>query len=187
MIIAGIDYSLRCPAVCVFDGDTWSWDNLCFYYLTEKSTKTGVFMKCINGERLEDWNQDMERYCSIADWTSEIVLGCDEVALEGYSMGSRGKVFNIAENTGVLKYKLFEYGIPLSVYPPTTVKKFATGKGNAKKEQMYDSFVKETKKQIMYALSPKAKKVGNPVSDIVDSYYICKMLFNEITERGAPK
>jgi Holliday junction resolvasome RuvABC endonuclease subunit len=102
-------------------------------------------------------------------------------------MGSKGKVFNIAENTGVLKYKLFRSGIPLSIYPPSSVKKFATDKGNAKKEDMYKSFVKETKKQIMYALSPKAKKVSNPVSDVVDSYYICKMLYKEISERRYSK
>ncbi len=47
--------------------------------------------------------------------------------LEGYSFGSKGKVFHIAENTGILKYKIHNMGVPLEVIPPTTVKKFATG------------------------------------------------------------
>ena len=36
------------------------------------------------------------------------VIGCEQIAIEGYSMGSKGKVFNIAENTGVLKYKIYK-------------------------------------------------------------------------------
>ena len=34
-------------------------------------------------------------------------MGCEQIAIEGYSMGSKGKVFHIAENTGVLKYKIY--------------------------------------------------------------------------------
>ena len=61
-------------------------------------------------------------------------------------------------------------------YPPTVIKKFATGKGNANKEQMYDAFVGEllTPTDLKERLTPKAKKVINPISDIVDSYFIAK-------------
>ena len=39
---------------------------------------------------------------------------------------------------------------------------------------MYENFCKETKTNINLTLSPKSDKIGNPTSDIVDSYYICK-------------
>lgn len=187
MNIAGIDYSLRSPAICCLHGSKWEWKNLSFYFLTDQNSKAKIFLDNIHGERLCAWNHDAERYCSIADWAQEKVLGCQEVSLEGYSYGSSGKVFHIAENTGILKYKMYKGGIPVTVYSPSLIKKFATTKGNADKTQMYEAFVEETNKQIMYPIMPKAKKVGNPVSDVVDAYYICKKLFYEISERDLMK
>jgi len=187
MNIAGIDYSLRSPAICCLNGKKWQWSNLTFYFLTTQNSKAKTFLDNIHGERLCAWDHDAERYCSIADWAQEKIMGSQEVSLEGYAYGGNGKVFNIAENTGILKYKMYKDGIPLTIYSPAEIKKFATDKGNADKRQMYESFVRETKKQIMYPIMPKAKKIGNPVSDIVDSYYICKKLFYEIVERKLMK
>ena len=99
-------------------------------------------------------------------------------------MGSRGKVFNIAENTGVLKYKIYNLGIPLEIVPPTTVKKFATGKGNSDKDQMHQAFMQDTGIDLKYKITPDKTKVSNPVSDIVDSYYICKFLYDKIIENS---
>ena len=46
-----------------------------------------------------------------------------------------GRVFHIAENTGVLKYKLWKAGKPLEVIPPTTIKQFATGEATHQKKR----------------------------------------------------
>jgi len=110
------------------------------------------------------------------------VSECDQISIEGYSMGSKGKVFNIAENTGVLKYKIHNLGIPLEVIPPTTLKKYATTKGNSDKGMMHNSFMKETGINLKKEITPDKGKVDNPVSDIVDSYYICKYLYDKIIE-----
>ena len=48
---------------------------------------------------------------------------------------------------------------------------------------MYKSFAKETKTDLMKRITPKKKDVSNPVSDIVDSYYICKLLYEELNTR----
>ena len=53
------------------------------------------------------------------------------------------------------------------------VKKGATGKGNADKDKMYEAFVNETKIDLKKIFD--TEKVGNPISDIVDSYYIMKV------------
>lgn len=59
------------------------------------------------------------------------------VVLEGYAMGIRsGRLFDIGELGGVLKLCIWERGLPLLVIPPTNLKKFTTGKGNAKKPDM---------------------------------------------------
>ena len=183
MIIAGIDYSLRSPCVCVFTGtkkETFSFSRCTFHFLTDTKKYATFFLKNIYGERFQDWNQDFQRYKSIADWTMDKVMGCEQIAIEGYSMGSKGKVFHIAENTGVLKYKIYNSGIPLEVIPPTTVKKFATGKGNADKQQMHSAFIRSNGIDLKRMISPDQKDISNPVSDIIDSYYICKHLYDKV-------
>jgi hypothetical protein len=39
---------------------------------------------------------------------------------------------------------------------------------------MYETFLEETNIDLQNRLSPKSIKISNPVSDIVDSYYICQ-------------
>jgi crossover junction endodeoxyribonuclease RuvC len=56
------------------------------------------------------------------------------VAIEGYSFGSKGAAFNIGEHGGVLRLALFKHAPSWSVVPPQTLKKFATGSGGADKE-----------------------------------------------------
>ena len=182
MIIAGIDYSLTSPAICVLNGKKWKWENLTFHFLTDKPTKAKTFLDTIHGQRLSEWSADEERYCSIADWAREIVLDCEEVSLEGYSYGSKGKVFHIAENTGVLKYKLYQMSIPTGVVSPTHVKKLATGKGNANKQAMHDAFFAETGMNLKGLMTPDKKEISSPVTDIVDSYYICKYLSQTLNQ-----
>ena len=55
---------------------------------------------------------------------------------------------------------------------------FASGKGNAKKEMMYESFISDGGRNLQDEFEIKSEKVGNPVSDIVDSFYICKFLLD---------
>ena len=169
MVIAGIDYSLCGPAVCLYNNDDalpWDHNRCSFYFLTENKKQSEIRTMNIYGERLTDWNSDQERYESIADWAIDIVMGCSHVALEGYAYSASGRVFHIAENTGILKYKLYHLGIPVTIIPPTEVKKFAAGKGNADKTQMYDAFVWETGMHLKAVLSPNRKEIGSPVSDL---------------------
>ena len=99
----------------------------------------------------------------------------DKVFLEGYSYGSTGKVFHIAENTGVLKYLMWDEELNFEIIPPTVIKKFATGKGNANKEKMYEAFCTENPNlDLRSQLTPRSSNVISPVSDIVDAYFIAK-------------
>lgn len=179
--IAGIDYSLCGPCICVFEGGgRFTFDDCCFYFLTDTKKYAKAFMGNIHGEMFSEWNVDMERYQSIADWAVDILKGMHQVSLEGYAYSATGKVFHIAENTGVLKYKLFQEGIPVTIVPPTEVKKFGSGKGNADKQMMHDAFVKETGINLKSLMTPDKKDVGSPVSDIIDSYYICKKMHTDL-------
>jgi len=96
--------------------------------------------------------------------------------IEDYSFGSKGRVFNLAENCGLLKHKLYTGGYKFSTVAPTVIKKFATGKGNANKEVMYESFLRETGLNLNAVLSPRSTKIGSPVNDIVDAWYIANYI-----------
>lgn len=182
MIVAGIDYSLTCPCVCISRDKTFS--NSYFYFLTDRKTVVGKVHNIL-GEQHEEYLTDQERYENIASWVLTILSSLDKnnlvIMIEDYSFGSKGKVFNLAENCGLLKYLLYKNGYRFFTVPPTVVKKFATGKGNATKEKMYDAFVKDTFVDLHTIISPTTK-LGSPTTDIVDAWYIARYMFEKSEE-----
>jgi hypothetical protein len=92
--------------------------------------------------------------------------------LEDYAYGAKGRVFNIGENTGVLKLLLANNAV--QVVSPTAVKKFATGKGNATKDQMVAQFLRETRIDFMRDLYGNKGSLRSPVPDLVDAYYLAR-------------
>ena len=184
MNIAGIDYSLRGPAICIFAGegeDSFSFKKCIFYFLSDIKRHDRMYYKNIFGGSFQIFAEESERYDSISSWALEKIQAVDRVALEGYSFGSQSnRLFQIAENAAILKYKCYQNSLPLDIIPPSQIKKFATGKGNANKEAMYESFLKDAGVDIRKEITPSASKIINPVSDIVDSYYICKYLYTKL-------
>jgi Holliday junction resolvasome RuvABC endonuclease subunit len=168
--IVGIDYSLTSPAICIDNG------SLMFFYLTSKKKYVGMMSEEIFGYEHKEWIDPIQRFKYISDFALDIIepLLEPQVYIEGYSFGSKGRgVFQIAENCGILKYRLQEKNIPYDTVVPSVVKKGATGKGNADKDKMYEAFIDETKIDLKKIFD--TEKVNNPVSDIVDSYYIKKV------------
>ena len=186
--ICGIDYSLTSPALCVFIGNSpseFNYKNCQFYFLTQSEKYAKQFPPNILGSipkryasngQPEMVGHPCQRYENISNWVLNIlnVFTIDKVYLEDYSYGSKGRVFHIAENAGILKYKLWVSGRTVMDVPPTVVKKFATERGNATKEMMYEQFSQDTNMDLMKLVTPDKTVLSNPVTDIVDSYYICK-------------
>jgi Holliday junction resolvasome RuvABC endonuclease subunit len=173
MKVAGVDYSMSCPAITVITDSDTDFRNCQVYYMLDSNKYTGKFGN-LTGVLPPSHKVQIERFLHISEWAINILKGCDFVGMEDYAMGAKGKVFHIAENTGLLKYFCYKNKIPLELFAPTAVKKFATGKGNADKQKMYDHFLKETNVDLVKELSYE-KQLGNPVTDIVDSYYIARM------------
>lgn len=184
-MIVGIDYSMTSPAICTCVGE-FKYENCKFLFVTQTKKYAQPFNDQIEGLPLFEYKDNIERFARLADMSYEFIFnnwpedeGSSDVkiGLEGYAMGAKGQVFNIGENTGVLKHRLSyteDWGI--DVHAPSAIKKFATGKGNAKKEDMYASFVEETGVDLSIILDQSVDpKVNSPISDIVDAYYIAKL------------
>lgn len=63
--------------------------------------------------------------------------GPSVIAVEGYSMGSKGRVFDIGEWGGIAKLDLYERGDSVVLLvPPSSLKMFVTGSGNAGKAEV---------------------------------------------------
>ena len=176
--IVGIDYSLNSPAICIAD-DNFDFNKCSFHFLTSKKKHIGKFGKTIFGYEIKDSNTPIERFSNISTWALDIIhkhkSNTAKVFIEGYSFGSKGQaVFQIAENCGILKYRLqMSPSMLYDTIVPSVVKKYASGKGNADKQLMYDSFTKHTGVDLMKMFD--MNKLNNPVTDIIDSYYIAKV------------
>ena len=175
--IVGIDYSLNSPAICIAD-DNFKFDKCSFHFLTSKKKHLGKIGKNIFGYEHKEYNNPIIRFSNISMWALDIIhkhkKDTAQVFVEGYSFGSKGQaVFQIAENCGILKYRLqMSPSMLYDTVVPSVVKKNATGKGNADKQLMYDSFLRDTGVDLMKIFD--MQKLNNPVTDIIDSYYIAK-------------
>lgn len=174
MICAGIDYSTTSPCICVFkkDGTINPIDCNFSFFALDKWRPRWSTLQNVNVYKFPKDLKSIDRYQFLAEWTIEQIRWYDgrvkKVILEDYSFGSTGRVFHIAENVGILKLKLKQNGFRYETIPPTVIKKFATGKGNSNKEAMLEAWNAEPN---TFEL---VQENGNPATDIVDSYFLCK-------------
>jgi hypothetical protein len=186
----GIDYSLSSPGVCVNTSEgEFDYEDCTFYFLTNTKKYDATFCRPFVtnvryiGTSHKPYTSEPERYSQIADWVVDIIKSYGDattgsnrikptIQIEDYSYGSTGRVFHIAENLGLLKYKLkMECGWDYTLLPPSVIKKFATDKGNANKEMMLHAFEKDTGTNLAQVFDTTSI---SPVSDVADAYFICK-------------
>ena len=181
----GIDYSLSSPGICVNTSKgEFRYEDCTFYFLTNTKKYDATFCRPFVtnvryiGTSHKPYTSEPERYSQIADWVVDIINSYvfwqeqPIIQIEDYSYGSTGRVFHIAENLGLLKYKLkMECGWDYTLLPPSVIKKFATDKGNANKDLMLDAFEKDTGTNLAQVFDTTSK---SPVSDVADAYFICK-------------
>ena len=122
MKIVGIDASLTSTGIVVLNSD--------LHTETIQSKKTGP-----------------ERLVEIRERIKGTVNGADLVAIEGYAFARPNQAHQIGELGGVLRVMFHEEKIKYIEAAPSAVKKFATGKGNAKKEDVVLSVYKRWGKE----------------------------------------
>lgn len=114
LVILSIDPSMRKTGVCVL--------------VNGEVEHLGLIKVC---SKIKGVDVLVEIYTALNELLSR--YNPDVVAIEGYSFGSHGRVFQLGEVGGVLRLALANAGVPaMLVIPPTRVKKF-TGSGKASK------------------------------------------------------
>lgn len=113
------------------------------------------------------------------------ISAADYIAQESYSYASKGAaIFEIAEMAGILKQKIWDFGIKHRLYEPTTIKMFATDNGHANKIEMYLAYLKlENVFDLSKFPIPVKKEGSSPTSDIVDAHWIVALLLLELKIR----
>lgn len=112
----------------------------------DPSSKTGITViriddgdiQCMEMTEINTKEKGFSRLVSLPEKILEVVnkYSPDAIFIEGYAFSSR---FNSAfqqELGGILRHLLVKNQYPLYEVPPTTLKKFVTGKGNSKKDLM---------------------------------------------------
>jgi len=188
MRVIGIDYSIRCPAVCIFETretpPVWYSQNCQIHFLSDRKKDSYRITANVTGHYMPVYKHqdEIDRFDTISRWCMELLQPGDIIGIEDYAFSAQGMVYKIGENTGLLKYKMWLAGYDFEPVSNTKPKKLATGRGNADKQSVYDAFCAETEWTVHEHLSKtKSNKVKSPLSDIADSYYIAKYLFGKRT------
>jgi crossover junction endodeoxyribonuclease RuvC len=151
MIILGIDPSLASTGICLMNGETG-----------EVGETMAIQPSDVGMKRLAIFRQEIINLITM--------MSGIRVFIEGYSFGSGGKRESMAELGGVIRLTLYDHEIEFIEVPPKTLKKFATGNGNADKIQMGVQLMKEF-------------SLEYPTSDQTDAFWLCQfgIAYHELT------
>lgn len=209
MIKIGIDFSLVSPAICIYKNNEYKFISFFDDYEKDwKKSKSKKFqyhnmlseiMELIPYTRHinnKDYRTEQTTKMQSARMIADIIVKKlkeevdDEViiGLEGFSYGSiSSSTLDLALFNSFLRIKLLEtFGEDcLVIISPTEGKKMLSGKGNANKDIMIDSFIsnkledEELTKCDFWKFCSSNKldyKDIKPIDDLVDSYGILKSI-----------
>lgn len=125
MIYAGLDFSLSNPGLVTYDSES---EGVRVYRFNLNIFKVKIDK---NKYRIDSENRNKFLIKSIV----EILSKCDIIFTEDYAFSANGRITDIAEVLGAIKYSLPET-CHMEVVAPTSLKKAVTGKGNASKEKV---------------------------------------------------
>lgn len=199
----GIDFSINSPSITIYDQDTYRFislfncdaDDFTKSKKYETHQKLQPFIQMIPYKRKidkTDYQTEQTTKLNDAIFLAETILHSiksvvvDEVpiiGIEGFSYGSKSASYiDLIFYQSVLRYKLSEeFGADnIRIISPTEIKKKFSGKGNANKMLMIDTFVEKfgdlfNQDLIDIIKSTKESKI-KPIDDIVDSFAIIKSI-----------
>jgi hypothetical protein len=209
MIKIGIDFSLTSPAICVYKNGEYNF--ISFFNDSGKDwrkskSKTYKYHNELceiidvipYTRKIDDINYRSEQKSKMEDALVIANLIIDKlksiidddviIGLEGFSYGSiSSSTLDLAMYNSFLRMKLIEnFGSDvLNIISPTEGKKMLFGKGNAKKEDMINSFIDNRLEDDVLVKNYFWKyckengvdfKQPKPIDDLVDAYGILKSI-----------
>jgi len=162
MIAIGIDQSLRSTGVVIIEDTKLLYVNTIQPALALDTFDCAIYISQTISEIINNLNKPI-----------------DHIAIEGLSFNSPGKYKStLAGIQCLIITTLRQLKLPVIIIPPTTVKKFATGMGNATKNDM----IKQLPDHVVKQFSDhrfKVNKTANGIvrrskgfSDITDAYWL---------------
>ena len=107
-------------------------------------TATGIYCDKCGGSVFKPKNKGMLRLDDINKEIQSHMPHIEICMIEGYSFGSRGRaIFSIGELGGTVKLMLHRINQPYIDVAPAALKKFATGKGNANKDEVLAAAIRK--------------------------------------------
>ena len=209
MIKIGIDFSLTSPAICVYKNNKYSFISFfndgvkdwkkskskTYRYHNELSNIIDIIPYT---RKIDDSNYRNEQKTKMFDAFMIVNIIIDKIktiidddviiGLEGFSYGSiSSSTLDLAMYNSFLRMKLIEnFGSDvLNIISPTEGKKMLFGKGNAKKEDMIQSFIDNRLEDDILKENDFWKyckengvdfKQPKPIDDLVDAYGILKCI-----------
>lgn len=147
-----------------------------------KNLKSAPEYETLELDKIKDRNQ---RYRTIVKRMHSLLGGCDGIPLvviEGYAYGFGSKSQQLVDLAGVgeiLRYAVWrKYGYsPLDV-PPTSLKKYITGKGNVKKDKILLALYKKFKIEFDTSHEGEAYALASIGKEIISGNGAVKKLLN---------
>lgn len=182
-LVIGVDPSLNGTGLAVLrDGKVAEYHGWTTKKTNQKRNSGSLsWMKLPAGadDRLRLW-----RIRTVAHWIHELVVSLQikyrrdsYVALEGYATNSRSnRATDTHELCGLIKMLLWQEGIPMRMYPPTTVKMAVTGSGSADKGDMKIAAYKK--------FGLEVTKLGEAGENIADAVMLAGLLSAELAVRS---
>lgn len=179
MIKIGIDPSINCTGVCIYDSKS---NEHTYYMIVGKMTKkmqqfNNKYVKILEYDKELDSKADYstkeyqktKNFSNICYHINEILnkYNADIVQMEGISYGSRGSaaLADLAGLNFAIRMSLLdESNLQFNIVAPTSVKKFAVGNGGVEKDVMIASW-KKLDKNISDITEIK-------LDDLADSFFL---------------
>jgi hypothetical protein len=195
--ITGIDFSLNHFGAVTIDFESGKPIKSWYTYQTKKYVKTYT-EKNVYGLFLPGKFKDESKIsynCRRWEAAIESVINFitpNYVCLEDYAYSDQtNRIVQIAELTGILKWKLMKEKFLIRTHEPGTVKMFGAKHGKALKIQMVNSaeqsgyslpkdLFKETTKKVR---GVKVPELDGPGTDLCDAYHMAQMLRLELLVR----
>lgn len=173
----GCDLSLNHGAFVEIDSERQE-PRFWFYCSTKKDSKhpCGAALAKLKKEGDLDFHA-VSRLAEIRRIAKKAIHTCnpDFIGLEGYAFSLGNRAHQLGELGGVIRLLCWDESIPFRVHDPSTVKLYATGKGNAEKEEMIQAMY-EAWLEVNDLYDYRTSLPKTTLEDVADAHAIASML-----------